>query len=450
VKKLLVLLLAVPCSLASAAYGRDRSEIKWSVGASADFQGQYYPDSLSREVEQAFGVVNGELNASMKVGRTFLLKLRPTGHWDPNNPTRSEQSWGDLPEGYLQVKDTFESTALTLQLGYNIFTWGVTDGYNPLDVVSARRYSDPLRSEKLGAFSALARLDFGWVLLEGIYIPWQRRSTLPGDKSRWLPREIGGDILDNGTIFHPPAAPVYSFGSELEYDAALKNNFGARVSSHVIGMDAAAYFFDGASTVPAVSYTLDGTVIRTDANFFPLEIAANPQIGLRPIYNRVTVTGASVTFPLLSDFLFRGEVAVTKAYRKGSAKITEHDTEAVAELEHTFNFEKGTLTAIALASWADPQDNGTSTTSTPSLTRLFDSAAGGGLRYQPTETVSAEGYAVFDLKHGGALFRGEAGYKLTDAWKVYGGGEIFSGKTTQPIGVYRKNDRAYAGIRVSL
>ena len=144
-----------------------------------------------------------------------------------------------------------------VQIGFNTFTWGVTDGYNPVDVVSARRYEDPFNSTKLGAFSLLGRLDFGGVLFEGIYIPWQRASLLPGDNSRWLPRELGGPIQYQGLTTDLPASPLFRFGDKIEYDSALKNNLGLRVSSHFLGIDAAGYVFDGAATVPSVFYTLN-------------------------------------------------------------------------------------------------------------------------------------------------------------------------------------------------
>lgn len=428
------------------------TKIKWSFGASADLQGQYFPDATqSPPLERKFGILNGELDGSMKVGHGFLVKVRPTGHWDPNNPTPNERSWYDLPEGYLQLKGSVsESTAYTMQLGFNTFTWGVTDGYNPVDIVSARRYNDPIFNEKLGAFSLLGRLDFGFLLLEGIYIPWQRESQLPGEKSRWLPRELGGPIQYAGAVTDLPSVPDYSFAEPISYDAALKNNFGARASSHFLGMDAAAYFFDGAATLPAVSYQLDVTATAIDPSTFNVtHWSASPHVTLRPIYNRVTVTGASVVFPIW-ELIVRSELAVTKAYRKGSPAITEQDTEGVAEVEHTFSGEKSTFTVIGLAAYSDPQDNGLQTSDTPTLNRLFDRAAGGGFRWQPEENTSVDTYAAFDVKHGGSLYNAQLTYKLSDAWKAYGGGQVFQGKSSQPVGVYRHNSRVIAGLKLAL
>lgn len=435
-----------------SSYGES---LKWSVGATADAQAQYFPDALSPAVEQKFGILNAELNGTVKSGKKYLVKARPTAHWDPNNPTKSEQSWYDLPEGYFQLKSTLsERTSATFQLGYNTFTWGVTDGYNPIDVVSARRYSDPLHSEKLGAFSLLARMNFAFddfqLLVEGIYIPWQRRSTLPGENSRWLPREFSGPVQNSGVTVTPPASPDFSFREPLVYDNALRNNLGLRLSSHFLGMDAAAYVFDGASTLPAVAINLDIHATALDpVTFQPTQFSAGSQIGLVPLFNRVTVTGVSVVFPL-SELIVRAELAVTKAYRKGSSKISEKNTEAVGELEHTFTVGKGSLTALGLMSWADPEEPQGQTITSASFTRLFDTAVGGGLRWQPNEVFSAEGFGGFDVKHGGEIFRGELGYKLTDAWKVYGAGELLIGTLDQPIGSYRKNSRAIAGLKVTL
>ncbi len=426
------------------------ADIKYSVGGSLDLRGQYYPDTLSPEVNQWLGMANGELNGSLKTG-WLLIKARPTGHLDPANKTFTEREWGDLPEGYAQLKVPLaESISMALRLGWDTFTWGVTDGFNPVDVVSARRYSDPLRSEKLGVPAAMGRLDFGFVLLEGIFIHEQRKSILPGENSRWLPREIGGDVFIENTLFHPPTVPTYYYRDPVEYDGALKNNFGARVSSHFLGMDVAGYFFEGAATVPATSLKLKGTVTGINLGGSPeFVINADPAIGLRPIYHRVKMTGASIMFPVW-ELIVRGEVAVTTDYRKNSASITEKATEAVLELEHSFAWGNRSLTLIGLTTWADNQETSGTTTNTPSLSRMFDRGVAVGMRWQPVPEWSADGYTLFDTKYGGKLFKLDTSYSLSDAWKLFGTGEKFDGKVTTPIGVYRKNDRVEAGVRVSI
>jgi hypothetical protein len=436
---LLVALLLAPSAFAST--------LKYSVGAAADLQGQYFPNSLSPQVKQTFGILNAEVTSSAKMG-SFSVKFRPTGHLDPNNPTKSEQSWYDLPEGYLQLKGSLsEDVSGTVQLGFNTFTWGVTDGYNPLDVVSARRFSDPLNSEKLGAPSVLGRLDFGSVLLEGIYIPWQRSSTLPGDHSRWLPREISSQVTQAGVVFDTPKVPEYTFGPDRSFNNPLHNNFGARVSSHFLGIDLAAYHFEGAASVPGTSFHMDGDVIRVIP--LPIEIAARPTVSLTEIFHRVKVYGASAVFNVW-EFVVRGETAITNDDHLGSSAFPEHETDTVVELEHTFTGDKSTFTVIGLQSFTNQRYGDSSTTSTPSLTQLFNRASGIGFRWQPNETVRGESFAVFDTQHGGQIYKLELTYKLSDSWRVYGGGEVFSAKTSVPIGTYGKNSRGIAGLKLSI
>jgi len=124
-------------------------------------------------------------------------------------------------------------------------------------------------------------------------------------------------------------------------------------------------------------------------------------------------------------------------------------TETVLQLEHTFSGEKQSLTMIGLFTYADTEDPENIRSST-SFARMFDRGLALGARYQPLETLTMELFSIFDTRYGGMLQKLESTYTLTDAWKLYGGAEIFSGKITTPIGVYRKNDRLWAGVKLAL
>jgi len=425
------------------------TEIKWSRGLNLDVQGLYYPDKLSPTVGQAHGIVNGEINTSLKVGRGFLAKFRPTGHWDPANKSESEQYWADVPEGYVQARVPL-GTGVTsyTQIGFNTFTWGVIDGYNPVDVVSARRYHDPLRSEKLGAFSLVEKLDFNSFLIEGIFIPWQRQSRLPGTNSRWLPRELSRDQTIDNTLFRLPAAHTFYFRDHQEFDNALSSNYGARLGAKLLGIDFGFYYFNGASAVPATNLRLTGSVSALFPGQSPdVIIDADAPIGIRPIFYRNQMFGASLVFPVW-ELLVRLEGAQTKPDRK-AASLPVKTTESVLELEHTFSGEKQSLAVIALVTYSDTEDPENQRSST-SFSRMFDRGVALGLRYQPLETLSAEAFAVFDTRYGSMLQKLESTLTLNDMWKAYAGGEIFSGKITTPIGVYRKNDRVWAGVKLAL
>lgn len=419
-------------------------ELKFSKSLNLDAQGLFYPYAVSSHTNDSLGIVKGELNTSLRVGRSILVKFRPTGTFDPANKSVSEQYYADVPEGYVQYRHSLGDSATSYtQLGWNTFTWGVTDGYNPVDVVNARRYADPLRSEKLGAFAITEKLDFDGFLMEGIFIPKQRRSLLPGAGSRWIPRDIPRELTQDGATYLIPANHSFYFRDDLIYDDALENNFGLRMGLKALGIDMGAYYFHGASAVPATQLRITGTVV----SILPTQIIdGNPEIGLRPIYYKNNVYGGSMVFPL-SDFLFRVEAAYTKPTRT-APKLPVSSFESVFEIEHTIAGEKQSVTLIGLLTYADHQDPQGSQSST-SLTRMFSRGVALGARYQPMESLLAELFAVLDTKYGGQLFKLESVKTLNDQWKVYAGGEIFAGKNTTPIGVYRKNDRMWAGLRLA-
>jgi hypothetical protein len=421
-------------------------DIKFSWGANVDLQAMYFPEKLSKHVGQSFLIGKGDLNGTLKVGRAFLAKVRPSAHVDPSNKSESEKYWVELPEGYAQLRLPLgESLTSYTQLGFNIFTWGVTDGFNPVDVVNPRRFHDPLRSEKLGVFALAEKLDFGSFLVEGIYIPKQRKSRLPGVHSRWLPREIDREYRRGTDLFRFTEEHSFYFRPDEEVDQPLEHNAGLRVGAKILGADFAGYYFNGAATVPATSLRLTGAVVEVSPSRI---VDADPPIGIRPVFYRNQMYGGSVVFPIW-DILVRYEQAHTRP-TKSHLNVPVSSDEGVLELEHTFSWENQSLTAIALGTWANRVDPEGITSSSASISRMFDRGVALGFRYQPLEQLLAEGFILFDTKYGGRLHKLDLTYTLNDLWKVYAGGDVFTGKTHTPIGVYRANDRFWAGLKLGL
>jgi hypothetical protein len=141
----LVTLLFFGCVLQAHAEDSLPSEWKTSTHGNLELDSTEYFESIpptNSILETARASV--ELNARHNDWR---FKLVPLAQVDPINNSNSERAWIDAQAAYTQ----YQSNGWTLQLGMNTFTWGVTDGYNPLDVVSARRYQEPLNPDKLGA-----------------------------------------------------------------------------------------------------------------------------------------------------------------------------------------------------------------------------------------------------------------------------------------------------------
>lgn len=80
----------------------------------------------------------------LKYQDSTRMVVKPYLLASPNNKSNEEQLWVDPNEVFLQWKKDL----LNIQIGYNIVSWGVTDGYNPLDIVNPKQYFDPLHNKK--------------------------------------------------------------------------------------------------------------------------------------------------------------------------------------------------------------------------------------------------------------------------------------------------------------
>lgn len=376
--------------------------------------------------------------------KDLKLRFSPTGQADPLNNSTTERYWAEVPEGFAQ----YEDNGWTMKLGYNVYTWGVTDGFNPLDVVSARRYQDPLRPQKLGAPGVTLKKDIDKFSFEGVYIPWQRQTILPGNDSRWLPRQtVRNQSIsfagETGTI-SVPANLNYSFQNPTEKNDALENNYGFRIQGQglVEGLDASAEYFEGASPVPAVI----ATVNVISQQLFPTYILfVDPNISLQAEYYRQRVYGGSLVYANFGS-IFRAEAAITRLISAGQE--LPGDSEAyVAGVEHPFPLGPDALTLLVQGTYQ--RQSVAIQNATTDLSRVFDRAGMVALRYTFTEKLTGLASALFDVESHGEYAHAEGSYALTDSVKLGLAGDELWGAVTTPLGTYNNNARVIASVRTS-
>lgn len=425
------------------------------MSGNADLQaeGLYWTSgSVGPDSRNLRGVGTLKLPASLRYNRVFRLRALPLVQWDPDNPSLKERFYRDLQEGYAQL--FVEEAGITAQLGYNVQTWGDTDVFNPLDVVNARRYFDPFRSEKMGAATALLKFQAESFFIEGLYIPIQRETKVPGDESRWLPRDIykSRTIEDSfGTaILSLPQNMTYRYQEHLALDNALKNNFGGRIKFRFPGLDWTLAGFEGASTAPAVNIRSLRVLssVAYDATTLRLNVDPNTPITLRALYYKTRMFGTSFAW-VMGDFLVKGASAYTKVISKLSGSQLPKDAhENVLGLERTFSMGDGSLTALAQATYVNRKERFDS--NSVSISRMFDKAAMAGFRWAPTERLTATASVLYDIRYGGHLEHLDLGYKLADGWSGKISGDVMNGRPETPIGTYDRNDRVTISLNVQL
>lgn len=420
------------------------AEWKSSFNADVEVEGLYWSDAaVGPDTKQVRGIFSAKPSFGLRRGRALRFKLMPSVQWDPSNPSTNERFFWNVPEGYMQWHDF----PWTVQLGFNTFTWGDTDVFNPLDVVNARRFYDPFRSEKLGAAALVLKRDFKNFFVEAVYIPKQRETLLPGVNSRWMPRDvfrvrsIGSSGREARLIL--PSNLNYSYLPEEILDKALDNNVGLRMKFRFPGFDWTVAAFQGAATTPDVRpRRVRLTPVSASSGLATTTFAVDPDLGLRASFYPIRMTGTSFTW-VLGDFLVKGAGAYTHVLNRNfdlPARVWEN----AVGVERTFGVGKGSLTTLVQGTYVDRAD-GLDTSST-SLARMFDRGLMGALRWAPSDYWTATLSYLRDMKYEGGLWHGEATYKIADGWRAKVSGDLLDGPMETPLGTYRRNDRATASI----
>jgi hypothetical protein len=442
-----------------------RAEWKASVNADANVEGLGWTGgTLAPDNKQFRDIFTLKIPVTVKNGRAFKIRLLPIVQADPMNPSsvdpqhteRNERTFWDIQEGYVQ----WQASSFTTQVGMNVQTWGDTDVFNPLDVVNARRYYDPLRSDKLGAPTVLIKREWEKFFVEALYIPFQPETVLPGEQSRWLPRDVyksrafEGQPFTNGTtlsgVINLPPSLRYHYGTAAILNAANRDNFGGRVKFRLPGFDWTLAGFQGAATSPAVnitSLTLAPIVITPGTK--DLDITVNPDIYLQSLFFKTRMAGTSFVWSL-GEFLIKGASAQNHviSHLDGNIanRLPKDDWENALGAEHTFSVGKGSLTLLMQGTYVK-RDEALDTNSV-SLARMFDEAGMIGLRWAPNEKWTALASGLYDIKYKGNLEHIEASYKIADGWtgKVYG--DLLGGAVETPLGTYARNDRVVISLNV--
>lgn len=391
----------------------------------------YYFEDVGQGTTQWASVIRGESSLSFKPSQNFKVRLVPMFFSDPTSKSSSEVFIADLNEanGDLRFGDW------GVRAGINSISWGVTDVFNPLDVVSARRYTDPLNADKRGVPS----LDLSWEKdawrVEGIYIPVQLNSILPGENSRWLPRDIS---YNRATDFGKVAIDSqfkYTYADQSVIDEAFRNNFGFRLERHGTGLDFTAIFFQGAPTAPAIF-----TPVITGRYDFSTFYAS--EITIQPIYYLRRTTGMGVVWTLESAIV---RLAAANSDRISNGRsLPGWSQSGVLGIEKNFSLSNSTLTMLLQTTFAQHEDQADN--SVTSLDRIFDKSLLLGLRLATSSEWSFNFAVLYDGAYRGWYGQAKAERKLTDGLTASVQGDLIDGEPGTPLGTYRRNRRLNLGL----
>jgi len=392
-----------------------------------ELEGQKFLKSLDKKTDEQAAVLRFLPTASAK-RKDISFKFTANGE-----AATSQRHF----QGYIQDlfvrKDAGDSI---FTLGFNTYSWGVTDGYNPLDIINPRDFTNPLHAKKMGSFGLhISQTLSSSLQVEALYIPVQTASRLPAEKSRWLPRRVFLPAASDIQVLLPEHVN-YSIRENEDLNA-LHHNMGARLLFTEGSREWGLIFFDGMSSTPVIRADIKLTPVNLSSG---IRLALDPNIVGTPVYYRVQTTGASLVWSFES-VIVRLQSAYTHVRSKSDWNdLPSWSQENIWALEKTTNLGNWSLTGLLQGTY---NVRPTSSGSSAGLTELLDRAIMVGLRASPSLTWESYVFAGMDTKGQGSLVGASISHTMSERTKLELRGDFLQGPDTSWVGTYRDNDEIF-------
>ncbi len=299
-----------------------------------------------------------------------------------------------------------------LQLGRFQLGWGKTDGYSPADAFLPRDLTDPFADEKIPLWSLRLSGSNGALRYEAVVAPVTTPWRLPVLGSRNAP--LTTEVVPAGTVKEVESSPpVIGF-------AALRTlyTFGE--------WDLGAWGRAGVRPAPLLEFRFDQATAAPSGLLVPVERR----------YAREEAVGVELS-RILGSFIVRGEAAAL------FSRDRDLGDAFIGSLSAERGFGDGTL-LVTLA--------GNARETPVDASQLFDRAILPAVIIAWNRTEEWGEWKIVwsaGLKHGDGLLKSEAGYNLTDLWKVTVGYELPYGQADGPFGALHSARRVQVALRRS-
>lgn len=326
----------------------------------------------------------------------------------------------------------FQVGHLDLAVGKQFFAWGTADAHNPSDNLNPYDYLDPIDSEKMGVYSAAARLTGGASSLTLVLVPVFTPSRLPLAASRWVPPPPGGTVavVDN---------------RELPSTSAGNMEYAARFRTTAAGWDLSVSYFEGFEHTPAVKLSA-------------AEVAPGVTVPrVTPVFTRERVPGFDFSTILFRQIEVHGEAVARLVDRNGR----DDRFRAIVGLNYTWDPGVAWLQDLVfvaeyyrekiLASDERSAVVGADRlidVGAPLLNNLPDETVIGRLALRFTEKTQLKVTAAVDLSRSVNYYtQARVSHKVTDTLHADAGVDVFTGEQDTFWGRWGSNDRFFFAVK---
>ncbi len=397
------------------ALGRVSGQLK----SSAD----YYFSSIGEPTDDLIPYLSLEVSQKHRISKRWRWQWRALALSNPESPHSPEKLYLDAPEAFMQ----FKSADLTLRGGMNTVNWSVVDGISPSNVVNSTAFFDPSRTLRRGSPMIEAEVGGEKLSLHIVYIPIQSRPVLPSVDSRWLPRKILVNSSALGEVVLPPLLE-YEYDPHRSLSGALRDNIGARLSSHLGSVDAFLMHFEGAAPQPKAS-------VAVTAILGPPHIALSP-VRITPVSYRVRTTGMGLIWAR-QKWIHRMET-VYQHTLTNDPLVEPWSWTSVLGTETSLDL--GSRSVTLLAQYYYTQNPQAADNLITSSYRLLDRTAVLGARWSFSDELTFKGSVLYETKTEGLFAYLGLDQRLSDAMRWGVAWRSFSAHKPGLIKTFADND----------
>lgn len=367
-----------------------------------------------------------DLGAKYYLSDSFSTQFNP---WMRSN-FASKDSTQKLNFEPLEAQIQYKKRSRKIVLGFHRSPWEGTDIINPMDMVFAKNYLDPLSPSTRSAAGLFYSEDLGFVSLDLFYIPQQQKSLLPGNHSPWWPRQLYLPTDSTTQELRLPDRVAYEILSENELNTAFKNNVALRLQKNFGAVDLSLAGFEGMAQTPI----LTPQIVVTPLEVFPKEIfLLESPVRVKPTFYRHRV-GAMAMTGLFGTTIIR--LAAQHSQPVGDSRIIPGwSHQAVAEIEQTVNLRRSDITFLAELIYTKRQESG----NIASLSSLLEKAAMVGFRWPFKENWSWISAYYQEFRYQSSFFHTELSRSHTDHLKSTVVLDYIGGTQNSPLGSFNKN-----------
>jgi hypothetical protein len=391
-------------------------------------QGFSFLNPMPRPVDRFEGRAQLEYNNRYVLAPTLAFRYHPFLQATSLPKAWEHQVITDPREMFFE----YEDDGFFLRAGFLTLRWEGTDGLNPMDMAAMKDYGDPLNAPSKASAGVQMGVSSESVDIEAMWIPWQTRSSLPGDESAWWPRKITLPLRTDQYVLLLPERVDYEIDDRQTLDNALDHNYGARIQVRGVGADASVGFFEGAAEAPILRPVINTVPIELDPRLIFQMLSP---VHIAPIDYRRRTVSAFVT-KTLSQWILRGSTRYEQPLGSDPS-LPSWSQQTVAGFERSFEFWGDSVTFIVQGSWMHRPE----VSSLISFQDIFDRALLLGMRWP----VGEKWLAFFSGLHS---FRDEstlAQFELTRRWNDKVSSKLFvqtlSGPPESLLGNFADNDR---------